>query len=137
MKKCRLHGAQAPEAPRNRRHWVAVIGDSTFIGINSRFRTTPQRAKRSKARPCPPFLRYGEKVAEQDRRRASNMKTTKNIMIVGVGGQGTLLTSRILGRLATAAGYDVKLSEVHGGTARRKRRRLCATAKRSPNRLSK
>lgn len=38
----------------------------------------------------------------------------KNIMIVGVGGQGTLLTSRILGRLATAAGYDVKLSEVHG-----------------------
>lgn len=40
--------------------------------------------------------------------------TTKNIMIVGVGGQGTLLTSRILGGLATAAGYDVKLSEVHG-----------------------
>lgn len=38
----------------------------------------------------------------------------KNIMIVGVGGQGTLLTSRILGRLATQAGYDVKLSEVHG-----------------------
>ena len=42
------------------------------------------------------------------------MKTSKNIMIVGVGGQGTLLTSRILGRLATEAGYDVKLSEVHG-----------------------
>ena len=38
----------------------------------------------------------------------------KNIMIVGVGGQGTLLTSRILGRLATRAVYDVKLSEVHG-----------------------
>ena len=37
-----------------------------------------------------------------------------NIMIVGVGGQGTLLTSRILGGLAEAAGYDVKLSEVHG-----------------------
>lgn len=35
-------------------------------------------------------------------------------MIVGVGGQGTLLTSRILGRLMTDAGYDVKLSEVHG-----------------------
>lgn len=35
-------------------------------------------------------------------------------MIVGVGGQGTLLTSRILGGLATLAGYDVKLSEVHG-----------------------
>lgn len=39
---------------------------------------------------------------------------TKNIMIVGVGGQGTLLTSRILGGLAINAGYDVKLSEVHG-----------------------
>lgn len=39
---------------------------------------------------------------------------TKNIMIVGVGGQGTLLTSRILGGVITDAGYDVKLSEVHG-----------------------
>ena len=39
---------------------------------------------------------------------------TKNIMIVGVGGQGTLLTSRILGGMTKAAGYDVKLSEVHG-----------------------
>ena len=39
---------------------------------------------------------------------------TKNIMIVGVGGQGTLLTSRILGKLMIGAGYDVKLSEVHG-----------------------
>ncbi len=39
---------------------------------------------------------------------------TKNIMIVGVGGQGTLLTSRILGGIIQAAGYDVKLSEVHG-----------------------
>lgn len=38
----------------------------------------------------------------------------KNIMIVGVGGQGTLLTSRILGGLAISNGYDVKLSEVHG-----------------------
>ena len=37
-----------------------------------------------------------------------------NIIIVGVGGQGTLLTSRILGGLAETAGYDVKLSEVHG-----------------------
>lgn len=40
--------------------------------------------------------------------------TTKNIMIVGVGGQGTLLTSRILGGITVEAGYDVKLSEVHG-----------------------
>ena len=43
---------------------------------------------------------------------------TKNIMIVGVGGQGTLLTSRILGGITTAAGYDVKLSEVHGMSQR-------------------
>lgn len=42
------------------------------------------------------------------------MTETKNIMIVGVGGQGTLLTSRILGGLAILAGYDVKISEVHG-----------------------
>lgn len=37
-----------------------------------------------------------------------------NILIVGVGGQGTLLTSRILGNLALELGHDVKLSEVHG-----------------------
>ena len=39
---------------------------------------------------------------------------TRNIMIVGVGGQGTLLTSRILGNMICKAGYDVKISEVHG-----------------------
>ena len=39
---------------------------------------------------------------------------TKNIMIVGVGGQGTLLTSRIIGKTAMELGYDVKISEVHG-----------------------
>ena len=39
---------------------------------------------------------------------------TKNIMIVGVGGQGTLLTSRIIGKTAMEMGYDVKISEVHG-----------------------
>lgn len=38
----------------------------------------------------------------------------KNIMVVGVGGQGTLLTSRIIGKTALRQGYDVKLSEVHG-----------------------
>lgn len=41
------------------------------------------------------------------------MKNT-NILIVGVGGQGTLLTSRVLGSLASKMGYDVKVSEVHG-----------------------
>ena len=39
---------------------------------------------------------------------------TKNVMIVGVGGQGTLLTSRIIGKTATQMGLDVKISEVHG-----------------------
>ena len=42
------------------------------------------------------------------------MAETQNIMIVGVGGQGTLLTSRILGGITVENGYDVKLSEVHG-----------------------
>jgi len=43
---------------------------------------------------------------------------TKNIMIVGVGGQGTLLSSKILGKLFTAKGFDVKVSEVHGMSQR-------------------
>ncbi|MBE5816592.1 MAG: indolepyruvate oxidoreductase subunit beta [Clostridiales bacterium] len=38
----------------------------------------------------------------------------KSILIVGVGGQGTLLTSRVVGNALTAAGYDVKISEIHG-----------------------
>lgn len=37
-----------------------------------------------------------------------------SILIVGVGGQGTLLTSRILGNVAMEEGYDVKMSELHG-----------------------
>ena len=37
-----------------------------------------------------------------------------NVLIVGVGGQGTLLASRVLGKYALDEGYDVKLSEVHG-----------------------
>ena len=39
---------------------------------------------------------------------------TKNIMIVGVGGQGSLLASKLLGHLLLSQGYDVKVSEVHG-----------------------
>ena len=39
---------------------------------------------------------------------------TKNIMIVGVGGQGTLLASKLLGRLLLSKNYDIKVSEVHG-----------------------
>jgi len=45
------------------------------------------------------------------------MKTT-SVMIVGVGGQGSLLASRLLGNLLTAEGYDVKVSEVHGMSQR-------------------
>ncbi len=41
-----------------------------------------------------------------------------NIMIVGVGGQGTLLASRLLGNVALKQGYDVKVSEVHGMSQR-------------------
>ena len=46
------------------------------------------------------------------------MAMTKNIMIVGVGGQGTLLASRILGNAVINAGFDVKVSEVHGMSQR-------------------
>lgn len=43
---------------------------------------------------------------------------TKNIMIVGVGGQGSLLASKLLGHLLLTQGYDVKVSEVHGMSQR-------------------
>ena len=45
------------------------------------------------------------------------MKNT-NIMIVGVGGQGTLLASKLLGRILVDMGYDVKVSELHGMSQR-------------------
>lgn len=43
---------------------------------------------------------------------------TKNVMIVGVGGQGSLLASKLLGRLLLEKGYDIKVSEVHGMSQR-------------------
>ena len=43
---------------------------------------------------------------------------SKNIMIVGVGGQGSLLASKILGKAAMDSGLDVKVSEVHGMSQR-------------------
>ncbi len=46
------------------------------------------------------------------------MKNGKSVMIVGVGGQGTLLASRLLGAAMAAEGYDVKVSEVHGMSQR-------------------
>lgn len=42
----------------------------------------------------------------------------KNVMIVGVGGQGSLLASKLLGHLLLTEGYDVKVSEVHGMSQR-------------------
>lgn len=47
-----------------------------------------------------------------------NKSNTISIMIVGVGGQGTLLASRLLGNVAQQNGYDVKVSEVHGMSQR-------------------
>ena len=46
------------------------------------------------------------------------MSETRSIMIVGVGGQGSLLASRLLGNVLLAQGYDVKVSEVHGMSQR-------------------
>ncbi|MGI5901445.1 MAG: indolepyruvate oxidoreductase subunit beta [Desulfitobacteriia bacterium] len=42
------------------------------------------------------------------------MLKTRNILIVGVGGQGTILASRVLSTVLIKAGYDVKVSEIHG-----------------------
>jgi len=46
------------------------------------------------------------------------MNNTKSIMIVGVGGQGSLLASKLLGELLVGEGFDVKVSEVHGMSQR-------------------
>ena len=43
---------------------------------------------------------------------------TKTVLLVGVGGQGTLLASKLLGKLLLTKGYDVKVSEVHGMSQR-------------------
>lgn len=44
--------------------------------------------------------------------------SVKNILIVGVGGQGTLLASKIMGKVFLTQGFDVKVSEVHGMSQR-------------------
>jgi len=46
------------------------------------------------------------------------MSKTTNILIVGVGGQGTILASRVLAGVVQKAGYDVKVSEIHGMSQR-------------------
>ena len=45
-------------------------------------------------------------------------ESVKNILIVGVGGQGTLLASKLMGKVFTDQGFDVKVSEVHGMSQR-------------------
>ena len=46
------------------------------------------------------------------------MKTTKSALLVGVGGQGAILTAKVLVNGLMKAGYDVKMSEVHGMSQR-------------------
>ena len=46
------------------------------------------------------------------------MKEVKNILIAGVGGQGTILAARVLSRLLLNRGYDLKVSEIHGMSQR-------------------
>lgn len=48
----------------------------------------------------------------------NSMNEVKSVIIVGVGGQGTLLASRILGNAMMSEGFDVKVSEVHGMSQR-------------------
>ena len=45
-------------------------------------------------------------------------KRTKNILLVGVGGQGTILASKLLTLGLMEEGYDVKMSEIHGMSQR-------------------
>jgi indolepyruvate ferredoxin oxidoreductase beta subunit len=49
---------------------------------------------------------------------SNNKKEVRNILLVGVGGQGTILASKILSKGLVEAGYDVKMSEVHGMSQR-------------------
>jgi indolepyruvate ferredoxin oxidoreductase beta subunit len=50
--------------------------------------------------------------------KGENKMAVNSVIIVGVGGQGTLLASRIIGKMAMDEGYDVKVSEVHGMSQR-------------------
>ena len=43
---------------------------------------------------------------------------TKNVILVGVGGQGTILTTKVLSKGLVEMGYDVKMSEIHGMSQR-------------------
>ncbi|MEI8216619.1 MAG: indolepyruvate oxidoreductase subunit beta [Eubacteriales bacterium] len=50
--------------------------------------------------------------------KSEDSNEVKNILLVGVGGQGTILASKILSKGLVEAGYDVKMSEVHGMSQR-------------------
>ena len=50
--------------------------------------------------------------------RKVNEMSVKNILIAGVGGQGTVLTAKVLSRLLIKKGYDMKVSEIHGMSQR-------------------
>lgn len=63
--------------------------------------------------------KYKDDSAEMDFLQTGDFNMeTKSIMIVGVGGQGSLLASRIIGNVLLSQGYDVKVSEVHGMSQR-------------------
>ena len=53
-----------------------------------------------------------------NKERKGAAMSSKNIMIVGVGGQGTLLASRLLGSALVESGFEVKVSEIHGMSQR-------------------
>jgi indolepyruvate ferredoxin oxidoreductase beta subunit len=59
----------------------------------------------------------GKKGGGRDRSKEIAM-TTKNVLIVGVGGQGVVLASNILSEAAMISGYDVKKNEAHGQSQR-------------------
>jgi indolepyruvate ferredoxin oxidoreductase beta subunit len=57
-------------------------------------------------------------VISRTNAKEKNMNTTKNVLIVGVGGQGVVLASNILSEVAMTSGYDVKKNEAHGQSQR-------------------
>ncbi len=86
-----------------------IVTERDFVGyhVPERHRWPGWHRCRSEICAVPPHIRSGMGI---------NM--TKNIMIVGVGGQGSLLASKLLGHLFLSEGYDVKVSEVHGMSQR-------------------
>ncbi len=67
---------------------------------------------------CAKICRFGAIGKGGGLLMAPVQNNVKNILIVGVGGQGTLLASKLMGRVCMEQGYDVKVSEVHGMSQR-------------------